>query len=98
MKTKIIMPVMRESYKQVVEDLKPQLTEDIDFEIYLNSDIKIDYKFLGPNISVWLQKENIGFNAVLNTLWDETNYDYVGIIGDDFRVGHNTLKILLNFL
>lgn len=90
-----IMPVMRpKSAKLVLQNLVCQ-SMLIDKIIIVDNSNELNITDKYPfDIELIKIGRNIGVNAVWNLMFNTTDYDYIGLIGDDYTLDNNTIKIL----
>lgn len=96
MRIEFIMPVMRPKLALLLLDdlaIQTQLINKITI-VDNGGNFKLQRKY--PfEVELISYMKNIGVNAVWNKMFD-IEADYIGLIGDDYRLDKNLIKILIN--
>lgn len=97
----LVMPSMRPDHAvKVIEDLDSQLIKP-DYLLLVDNGHNLNFlpKF-SFNLEIIRPEENIGTNAVWNMLLDSKYFpfDYVGMVGDDYRLSDNCIEELVKTL
>lgn len=97
----ILMPVLRQAQAQTVltdlnfSSIKPDLLHIFDQGIGFNPDGLLAYPCRIEHLG-----RNVGTNQVWNKMWSDQYRDqkYIGVIGDDYRVGYECLNAMYETL
>ena len=96
----LIMPAMRrDKALLVLEDLNKQSVAIDRLVIIDNANCLnfISFKGYGFEVKRVRHGVNIGTNAAWNYMWD-TEADFVGVVGDDYRIDPDCIEGLMNKL
>jgi GT2 family glycosyltransferase len=100
----LILPCMRQSAREVLSDLATQTIRPDLVRIIDNDDVFIhDQPHFFPTFPFRIEYvnpgENIGTNAAWNQAWCLADHaQYVGVIGDDYRINKRCIEHMLLFL
>lgn len=100
MKIGMVLPVMRRNLALKVLSFLNDQTLKLDQLILIDQENQMgDLDFSYYNYEIYRivpPGGNIGTNQAWNKMWSFKDYDFVGMIGDDYTFGPNLIEVLVN--